>query len=143
MLWLKKLLTIFAVMLWCLLSLTGASAPKAFADSPSLIISQIKVTTSGQFVVIYNNTDQAINMSSVALQYFNHYLLGSATSSKTIQLAGNLAPHGYYMVNDGPVTLCYQMSVTSASMSLHQNGMLQVVKLCKSGGNVISQTRFC
>lgn len=121
----------------------GFQVPEVSAVSPDIIISQIKVTTSGQFITLYNNTNQSINMSTVAVQYFNHYLLSNATSSKTISLDGTLPAHGYYMVNDGPVVMCYQMSITSASMSFStKNGLVQIVRLSQqANGNVSNETQ--
>lgn len=105
-------------------------SPVAAATPPDLIISQIKVNTTGQFITLYNNTDQPIDMSRVAVQYFNNSSLSAVTSTKSIQLSGMLMPRGYYLVNDGPVYLCYQMSINSISLGFNtKNGMVQVVRM--------------
>ncbi|MGZ6004604.1 MAG: lamin tail domain-containing protein [Candidatus Saccharimonadales bacterium] len=107
--------------------------------NPDLIIAQIKVTTAGQLVSIYNNSSQTIDMSSVALQYFNSYQLTTATSTKTIQLSGNLPAHSYYTVNDGPLTLCYQTVVQSASLSFStKSGLVEVTRLSQQAGGGIN-----
>lgn len=101
---------------------------------PQLIISQFKISASdGQFFMIYNNTDSAVDMSSVQLVYYNHYNLASATSSKVIPLSGSLPARGYYLVNDGPLTLCYRMLVNSLSLGLSSTaGSVQVARLTQN-----------
>lgn len=112
--------------------------PAAAAQSspPNLIISQLKVTSSsGQFAAIYNNTDQPIDLESAQLQYFNNFDLSKATSSKLIPMTGILAPRGYAIVSDGPLTMCYQAVVISASMSFSStSGFLQVSHFVPSLG---------
>lgn len=105
------------------------------ANNPSLTISQLKITSSnGQFVTLYNPGQQPVDMSRYQLQYFNHYDLGKATSSKLIALSGTLPPHGYYMVNDGPLLLCYQMMIDSVSLGLSSTaGSLQLIAFNQSG----------
>jgi len=67
-------------------------------------------------------------MSKYQLQYFNNYDLGKATSSKLIGLSGIVPPHGYYMVNDGALTLCYQLMVDSVSLGLSSTaGLVEVL----------------
>lgn len=101
---------------------------------PQLVISQFKITSSdGQFFMIYNASDQAIGMASVQLVYYNHYDLASATSSKIIPLSGSLPAHGYYLINDGPLTLCYRMIVNSLSLGLSSTaGSVQVSRLAQT-----------
>lgn len=107
-------------------------------EVPDLIMAQVKITTSGQFVSLYNNTNKTIDMSSVALQYFNNYQLGGVTSTKTVQLSGNLPAHSYYTVNDGPLTLCYQTVVQSASLNFStKSGLLEIVRLSQSANSGI------
>lgn len=110
------------------------------ADNPSLTISQLKITSSnGQFVALYNLTSQPVDMSKYQLQYFNHYDLGKATSSKLIALTGTLPPHGYYLINDGPIVLCYQMMIDSVSLGLSSTaGTLQLLAFnqASAGGGV-------
>ncbi len=68
-------------------------------NAPSLVISQLKITSSnGQFVTLYNTTNTTLDMSRYQLEYFNSYDLGKATSSKLIALSGTVPPHGYFMV---------------------------------------------
>lgn len=126
----------------CALCALGLPAP-ARADQtsvPSLIISQLKITsTSGQFITLYNATGQTLDMSKYQLEYFNSYDLSKATSSRLISLSGIVPPHGYFMVNDGVYTLCYQLSVDSVSLGLSSTaGMVEVVAFDQAspGGSV-------
>lgn len=108
-------------------------------SQPDLIITQLKVTTAGQHVTLYNNTNQTIDMSTVALQYFNNHQLSEATSTKTIQLSGNLPAHSYYTVNDGPMVLCYQTLVQSESMSFStKSGLVEVMRLSQPANGGIN-----
>ena len=95
----------------------------------SLIISKLKVTSSsGQFITLYNATDKTLDMSKYQLEYFNSYDLGKATSSKLIDLSGMVPPHGYFMVNDDDLLLCYQLTVDSMSLGLSSTaGMVEVM----------------
>ncbi|MEI6755659.1 MAG: lamin tail domain-containing protein [bacterium] len=118
---------------------------KAMAESapnPSLIISQLKITSSnGQFVTLYNTTSATLDMSKYQLGYFNSYDLTKATSSRLIALSGYLPPHSYYMVNDSALLLCYQMSVDSVSLGFSSTaGMVEVIALNQTsvGGSVVS-----
>src|SRR5665213_2210170 len=89
------------------------------ASAPSLVVSQLKITSSnGQFVTLYNSTDAALDMSKYQLEYFNNYDLGKATSSRLISLSGIVPPHGYFMINDSSLLLCYQLTVDSVSLGL-------------------------
>ncbi|HEX5744129.1 MAG TPA: hypothetical protein VFX84_01620, partial [Candidatus Saccharimonadales bacterium] len=101
----------------------------AEADGSSLIISQLKITSrDGQFITLYNATDSAIDMGKYRLVYFNSYDLDKATSSKLIALSGTVPPHGYYMVNDDALLLCYWLTVDSASLGFSSTaGMVQVI----------------
>jgi len=111
------------------------------ANGPSLIISQLKITSSsGQFITLYNPGAVAVDMSKYQLEYFNHYDLSKATSSKLIALSGTVPPHGYFMVNDATLLLCYQLTVESVSLGLSSTaGWVGVVALTQSaaGGSVI------
>ncbi|MGC1177162.1 MAG: lamin tail domain-containing protein [Candidatus Saccharimonadales bacterium] len=115
----------------------------AWADSstPSLVISQLKITSSnGQFITLYNSTDSALDMGKYQLEYFNSYDLGKATSSKLIALSGILPPHGYFMVNDSALLLCYQLTVDSVSLGLSSTaGMVEVLAFNQSnpGGSAV------
>ena len=111
------------------------------ASAPSLTISQLKITSSnGQFITLYNATDDALDMSHYQLQYFNNYDLSKATSSRLISLSGTLPPHGYFMVNDAGLMLCYQLTVQSESLGLSSTaGMIQLLALEQGGtGQAVS-----
>ena len=105
------------------------SATADMASAPSLAISQFKITSSnGQFITLYNSTDTALDMSKYQLEYFNNYDLTKATSSRLISLSGTLPPHGYYMVNDSSLLLCYQLTIDSQSLGFSStSGMIQVM----------------
>ncbi len=111
------------------------------ADAPSLVISQLKITSSnGQFITLYNATDAELDMSKYQLEYFNNYDLGKATSSKLIPLTGVVPPHGYYMVNDDALRLCYQLTVDSTSLGWSSTaGLVEVFGYNQSGpgGSVV------
>lgn len=115
---------------------------KAASEPPKLIISQFKITSSdGQFFMIYNASDQPVDMGAVELIYFNNYSLANATSTKVISLTGTLPAHSYYLVNDGPLTLCYKMIVNSVSLGFSSTaGMVQLKRLSQTtpGGPVSS-----
>lgn len=99
------------------------------ANAPSLVISQLKITSSnGQFVTLYNSTATELDMSHYQLEYFNSYDLNKATSSKLIGLSGKVPPHGYFMVSDDSVLLCYRLAVQATSLGLSSTaGMVQVL----------------
>jgi len=105
------------------------------ANAPSLIISQLKITSSnGQFVSLYNTTNTTIDMSKYQLEYFNNYDLAKASSSRLISLSGLVPPHGYFMVNDSTLQLCYQMTVDSVSLGLSSTaGMVEILSYGQSG----------
>lgn len=113
------------------------------ANVPSLVISQIKITSSGgQFVTLYNTTDSALDMSKYQLEYFNSFDLSKATSSKLIALSGTVPPHGFYMVNDSTMMLCYRLTVDSVSLGFSSTaGMVEVLGFSQSvpGGSVLPQ----
>src|SRR5438105_3897042 len=68
---------------------------EAVASGPSLVISQLKITSAnGQFITLYNATDTQLDMGKYQLEYFNSYDLAKATSSKLISLTGLVPPHG-------------------------------------------------
>src|SRR5689334_2381732 len=90
-----------AIVVTGLLMLAGQELPvmAETADAPSLVISQLKITSSnGQFVTLYNTTDSALDMSRYQLEYFNNFDLAKSTSSRLIALSGTVPPHGYFMV---------------------------------------------
>jgi len=100
-------------------------------DAPSLVISQLKITSSnGQFVTLYNTTDIALDMSKYRLEYFNHYDLSKATSSRLISLSGIVPAHGYFMINDNSMSLCYQIVINAASLGFSSTaGLISVVSI--------------
>ena len=110
------------------------------ASAPSLVVSQLKITSSnGQFVTLYNSTGAALDMSKYQLEYFNNYDLGKATSSRLISLSGIVPPHGYFMVNDSSLLLCYQLTVDSVSLGLSSTaGLIEVLAFSQAspGGSV-------
>lgn len=113
----------------------------AISSAPSLVITQVKVTTNSQFITLYNNTAQSIDMGKVWLQYFNNYLLSNTTSTKNIQLNGTLPSHGYYIINDGPLTLCYQAVIQSSALGFSTKaGMVQVMRLSQQLNGIVSST---
>ncbi len=110
----------------------GAQADTA--NGSSLTISQLKITSSnGQFITLYNSTNASLDMSKYQLEYFNHYDLAKATSSKLIALSGTVPPHGYFMVNDSALLLCYQLTVDSVSLGLSSTaGLVEVLAFNQS-----------
>lgn len=124
---LQALLT--AILLGCLLVVQLIPIRADAADTPSLTISQLKITSgNGQFITLYNATDTALDASKYQLEYFNNYDLGKATSSKLIALSGILPPHGFLMVNDGSLLLCYQLTINSVSLGLSSTaGLVEVL----------------
>ena len=100
-------------------------------SEPPLLIGQAKITASnGQFITLYNNSLDTIDMGTVQLAYYNSYDLTKATSSKFINLSGKLAPHNYYAVSDGALFVCYKMYVNAQTLGFSSTaGMVQVIKL--------------
>lgn len=103
-------------------------AARAAPVGPRVIIAQLKVTSGkGQFITLYNNSNQPLDLSAIQLQYFNNYDLQMATSSKLISLSGTVPARGYAVVNDGAIQACYQMTVNSASLGMSTtSGFVQV-----------------
>lgn len=94
------------------------------ADSlPQLVISQTKITSSnGQFITLYNQTADTLDLSQFEIYYIN-----SANKLSNLPIAGMLAPHGFYMLSDDQVRLCYQMTINSVSLGLATSiGTLQI-----------------
>ncbi len=110
------------------------------ATTPSLVVSQLKISSSdGQFVTLFNTTSTTLDMSKYQLEYFNNYDLSKATSSRLIALSGMVPPHSYYMVNDSALLLCYKLSINSVSLGFSSTaGLVQVLALQQSspGGSV-------
>jgi hypothetical protein len=111
------------------------------ANVPSLVISQVKITSgNGQFVTLYNTTNSAVDLNKYQLEYFNSYDLSKATSSKLIALSGMVPPHGYYLVNDSALLLCYQLTVDSVSLGLSSTaGLIELLGFNQAspGGSVV------
>jgi hypothetical protein len=78
-------------------------------------------------------------MSKYQLEYFNHYDLSKATSSRLITLAGIIPPHGYFMVNDSSMLLCFRVTIDSVSLGLSSTaGIVAIVSntQAKAGGAI-------
>lgn len=123
-----------------LAGLTVSQAAKATAaqvDDPSLIISQLKITSrSGQFITLYNATDSSLDMGRFRIEYFNSYDPDQATSGRVINLSGTVAPHGYFMVNDDALLLCYRLTVDSVSLGLSSTaGRVEIMQSDDGSGS--------
>lgn len=124
--------TLMATIILSLLPLAPAAAS---STQPDLVISQFKVTTQdGQFFMLHNAGSEVIDMGSAQLVYYNNYDLSAATSSKIIGLSGHLKPGEYYLINDGPYTLCYQMLVNSTNLSFSTTGGTLIVQTLEQDG---------
>lgn len=109
---------------------------------PRLYISRFRVSTGGQYFELFNSGENPVDMSKIQLAYYNNYDLSKATSSKLVSLNGELAAGGHYLVNDSSITLCYQATVASASLSFSSTaGMVQLIYLDQAeiGGTFTSQ----
>lgn len=110
-------------------------ASKAAADgaaSPPLVVSQFKVSASdGQFFTLYNpSASDWVNLANFELEYFNNNDLTKATSTKIVPLSGMLAPQSFYMLSDGAATICYQITVDTASLGFSStSGFAEVLQL--------------
>jgi hypothetical protein len=104
-------------------------------------VTQLKITSSsGQFITLYNASATTLDMGKYQLEYFNNYDLTKATSSRLISLSGSLAPHGYYVVSDDAVFLCYQLTIDSVSLGLSSTaGLVEVLAFNQTspGGSVV------
>lgn len=128
------------VVVGTILSSSPLNVQAESTNGSSLIISQLKITSSnGQFITLYNSSNNGIDMSKYQLEYFNNYDLSKATSSRLVALTGVVAPHGYFMISDDSLLLCYKMTVNSVSLGLSSTaGLVQVLGLNQSvsGGAV-------
>src|SRR4051794_6177957 len=107
---LKRILLVMILATWPVWPVVESNSAADTVNAPSLVISQLKITSgNGQLVTLYNPTNGALDMSKYRLEYFNNYDLAKATSSRLIALSGTVPPHGYYMVNDSAMLLCYQL----------------------------------
>lgn len=113
------------------------------ANTPSLVISQLKITSSnGQFVTLYNATNAALDMSKFQLEYFNNYDLSKATSSRLVSLSGVVPPHGYFIINDNAMQLCFQLTINSASLGFSSTaGLIEILAFNQTsvGGSVVPE----
>ncbi|HSX42680.1 MAG TPA: lamin tail domain-containing protein [Candidatus Saccharimonadales bacterium] len=115
-----------------LVATVGVPATAEGTSPPKLVISQFKVTTGdGQFFSLYNpSATTAVDLSVYQLDYFNNIDMTKATSSKLLPLSGSLAPHSYYMMSDGAATICYEMTVNTASLGFSTtSGFVELVQL--------------
>jgi len=137
--WLLRRLRVFVAM--ALLLVVGAPlSVKAATSGPQLV--QVKVTSSSQFVTIYNNSDAA-SSSSYQLTYYNNYDRSKATSSKVYSLNSALPANGYYIFNDGPLDLCQQSIVDSVSLGFSTtSGMLELVRLDNGNSTAVSSVKW-
>lgn len=113
------------------------------ASGPSLVISQLKITSSnGQFITLYNATNTTLDMGKYQLEYFNSYDLGKATSSRLIPLSGALPPHGYYVVSDDTLPICFKVTISSLSLGFSSTaGLVQVLQYSQSSpGSLVTPT---
>lgn len=130
-----------------LLGLLAVARPNIIAaelsGAPSLAISQLRITSSnGQFITLYNSTDATVDLGKYQLQYFNSYDMAKVTSSRLIALSGTLPPHGYYVINDGLLTMCYKQIVESVSLGLSSTaGMIELLAFNQASlGSPVTRT---
>jgi hypothetical protein len=121
-------------------SILRLPAIKAYAaDKPSLVISQLKITGSdGQFITLYNTMDSALDMGKYRLEYFNNADPSQATGGKFVTLSGTVPPHGYFMVNDDALLLCYQLTVDSVSLGFSSTSGTVEVLSSGDGPGIVS-----
>jgi len=113
---------------------------KAATTGPLLM--QVKVTSTSQFVTIYNNSDSNTT-ASYQLVYYNNYDRSKATSSKVYSLNSALVANGYYIFNDGQLDLCQQSVVDSVSLGFSTtSGMLELVRLDGGTSTTVSSVKW-
>ena len=124
----KCFIALFLMLLAGLWLIKNPKPAESAPIGPQIIIAQIKITSNnGQFITLYNNSDIAIDLSTIQLQYFNNFDLLKATSGKLISLSGKVPAHGFAVVDDGPIQACYQMTVNSVSLGLSSTaGLVEV-----------------
>lgn len=135
-----------ALVLCVLVSALGRVVHVGAAISlPSLVISQLKITSSsGQLIVLYNQSPNALDMSKYQVGYFNHYDLAKATSSKFISLSGSLPPHSFYIISDDTTSICYPAIVQAASLGFSSTAGFMVVSSLEQsapGAEVVRNTQ--
>ena len=136
----RRLTTTVIALLIGLHVLVPLSPTKVFAEG-GLSFSQLKVTSSGQFVTLFNPTSSTVDMNKVKLEYFNHYDPAQATSGKLIALDGGLTAQGYYIVSDDSLNMCFAALVASASLGFSTtSGSLRIINFNSSAVGVIEET---
>lgn len=127
---------VMSLMLWAKPFAASADTP-----SPTLVIAQIKITSSnGQFVTLYNASDSTLDLGKYQIEYFNNFDLAKSSSSRLLALSGTLPAHGYYMISDDGQLMCYQMTVYSVTLGFSSTaGMIQIISKSQSspGSSVI------
>ncbi|HSX15937.1 MAG TPA: lamin tail domain-containing protein, partial [Candidatus Saccharimonadales bacterium] len=101
-----------------------ASVDSVFATgAPSLVISQFKLTSSaGQFVTLYNQTNAALDLGQYEVDYIN-----SSNKLTNVPISGQLPAHGFYLLSDDQVRICYQVTLSSVSLGFSTtSGTLQI-----------------
>ena len=109
----------------------------------SLQIVYIKITTTDQFIVLYNRGETDISLQDIRLQYFNSVSPADASSNRLIALPGHILPHGYYVVNDGSFAACFAAQFLSASLGFSTtSGSLQVSRLATTDDGATNVTGY-
>ena len=75
---------------------------------------------SEEFIEIYNTTDETIDLNSWKIEYFSSSSTDLAKPTRTINLAGEIAAHKYYLISSS----AYQTELTSIkyTATLSQTG---------------------
>lgn len=126
-----------------LLIISTSYSSSVFAVSnPGLQIAQAKVTTSSQFITLYNNSDSTTS-GSYQLVYYNNYDRSKATSTKVYNVSGSVQGNGYYIFNDGQLDLCNQAKIDSVSLGFSTtSGSIELVKLDNGASATISALKW-
>ena len=97
--------------LMLILPLVGSG--KVWAEAkPQLVISQFKVTSSsGQFVTLYNQSDNDVSLDNFELDYTS-----SSNKTSSEPMSGTLPSHTYYILADDAVQMCYRSIVNATSL---------------------------
>jgi len=121
-----RLLLRVGILISLLVASLGGWAPVQALGVPQLVVSQFKITSSaGQFVTLYNQSDQPANLADYEVDYVN----GSGKLS-SLPIAGQLAPHAFYLLSDDQLQLCYQVTINAVSLGFATtSGTLQVWQL--------------
>lgn len=85
--------------------LVVATTAKVSAMPAPVLISEVQLrstaSASEEFIELYNNSDQTVDLSTYKLEYYTASATAFSplnTPGKTIELSGNLYPHGYFLV---------------------------------------------